>query len=147
MYMQTGEKVAGVLLPTKKANCTLQCIWPSTASWVGEVLSCSSLCCAVSPPALGAVWAIHYKDIKIIPEEFKKNGKRKSRMYGKQLSILALLTQRRRNGWFLWLGAERGADLFSFREFRLVIRKKSFIVRVVRQWNRLPMEAVMACQC
>ena len=50
-------------------------------------------------------------------------------------------------GIFIWEHSDRmRKNDFKLKEgiFRLDIRKKSFIVRVVRHWNRLPRESVDA---
>lgn len=44
------------VLAASRADHTLECMRPRTATERGNELSCSALSCAVSPRVLGAVW-------------------------------------------------------------------------------------------
>lgn len=66
------------ILTAQRANCTLECTGPSTATGRGEGLSCSALCCAASPPALvaglGATTQGEHKAIREYPKESYEGG-------------------------------------------------------------------------
>lgn len=62
---QVGSEPA-VCSGTKKANCTLQCTRPSTASGTGRGVFPSALHSVASSPALRAGWVPQYrKDIEL----------------------------------------------------------------------------------
>ncbi|KAK4806610.1 LOW QUALITY PROTEIN: hypothetical protein QYF61_013865 [Mycteria americana] len=146
------------VLVTERANHVLKCIKHSIANQLKEV---------IVPLYSALVWlrlkyflcsTIYegYKNIRMCPKEGNKDGERtRGHVYEEQLRISSLfsLEKRRLRGLliavynFLMRELEREvliSSLWSLGKFRLDIRKKFFTERVVKHWNKLPREVIMA---
>jgi len=58
-------------LTAQRANRTLKCARPSTASRAGEGMSCSALCCVAHPECCVQLWVPQYKNIKLLESDNK----------------------------------------------------------------------------